>query len=84
MNEGIVVATTRYAHGDEYTDDDYELMRNRPRRAEAEEFAAALERRMGGIVRCLPGFRLDIAEPTTIGLGDAFVGGFLAATAQKQ
>ncbi len=84
MNEGIVVATTRYAHGDEYTDDDYDLMRNRPRRAEAEEFAAALERRMGGIVRCLPGFRLDVAEPTTIGLGDAFVGGFLAATAQKQ
>jgi ADP-dependent phosphofructokinase/glucokinase len=84
MNEGIVVATTRYAHGDEYTDHEYDLMRNRPRRAEAEQFATMLEQRMGGIVRCLPGFRLDVAEPTTIGLGDAFVGGFLAATALKQ
>jgi ADP-dependent phosphofructokinase/glucokinase len=45
-------------------------------------FAAALEDRMGGVVRCLPGFRLDVAEPTTIGLGDAFVGGFLAAVAR--
>jgi ADP-dependent phosphofructokinase/glucokinase len=73
LNEGIVVASTRYSRGD------YELMRNRPRRPEAVEFAAALERRMGGVVRCVPGFRLDLAGPTTIGLGDAFVGGFLAA-----
>jgi ADP-dependent phosphofructokinase/glucokinase len=82
LNEGIVIASTRYRHGDEYTGEDYEQMRNRPRRTEAVEFAAALERRMGGVVRCLPGFRLDVAEPTTIGLGDAFVGGFLAAVSQ--
>jgi ADP-dependent phosphofructokinase/glucokinase len=79
LDEGIVVASTRYSHGDGYTGDDYERMRTRPRRPEAVEFAAALERRMGEAVRCLPGFRLDLAEPTTIGLGDAFVGGFLAA-----
>ena len=82
LNEGIVIASTRYGHGDEYTDQDYELMRNGPRRTEAVEFAAALESRMGAVVRCLPGFRLDVAEPTTIGLGDAFVGGFLAAVAK--
>ncbi|MEH1124909.1 ADP-dependent glucokinase/phosphofructokinase [Micromonospora sp. CPCC 206061] len=80
LNGGIVVASTRYSHGDEYTDQDYELMRHRPRRPEALAFAAALEDRMGAAVRCVPGFRLDVAEPTTIGLGDAFVGGFLAAT----
>jgi hypothetical protein len=79
LDEGIVVASTRYSHGDEYTSQDFELMRHRPRRAEAVGFAAALERRMGGVVRCVPGFRLDLAEPTTVGLGDAFVGGFLAA-----
>jgi hypothetical protein len=79
LNGGIVVASTRYSHGDEYTDRHYDLMRHRPRRPEAVEFAAALEDRMGAAVRCVPGFRLDVAEPTTIGLGDAFVGGFLAA-----
>jgi ADP-dependent phosphofructokinase/glucokinase len=82
LNEGIVIASTRYSHGDEYTDQDYELMRNRPRRTEAVEFAAALEDRVGGVVRCFPGFRLDVAEPTSIGLGDAFVGGFLAAVSR--
>ncbi|RSM64221.1 hypothetical protein DMB66_20110 [Actinoplanes sp. ATCC 53533] len=79
LDEGIVIASTRYRHGDEHTDQDYELMRNGPRRTEAVEFAAALEARMGEAVRCLPGIRLDVAEPTTVGLGDAFVGGFLAA-----
>ena len=39
---------------------------------------------MGDSVRCVPGFALDVANPTTVGLGDTFVGGFLAATAQKQ
>jgi ADP-dependent phosphofructokinase/glucokinase len=82
LNEGIVIASTRYCHGDEYTNHQYELMQSRPRRTESVEFAAALEGRMGGVVRCLPGFDLDVAAPTTIGLGDAFVGGFLAAVSQ--
>jgi hypothetical protein len=33
---------------------------------------------MGTVVRCVPGFELDVPEPTTNGLGDIFVGGFLA------
>jgi ADP-dependent phosphofructokinase/glucokinase len=84
LNEGIMIASTRYSHGDEYTDQHYELMRNRARRPEAVEFATALEVRMGGVVRCVPGIRLDVAEPTTVGLGDAFVGGFLAAVARGE
>jgi ADP-dependent phosphofructokinase/glucokinase len=36
---------------------------------------------MGASVRCVPGFDLDVAEPTTIGLGDTFVGGVLAVVA---
>lgn len=38
---------------------------------------------MGAVVRCLPGFDLDVAEPTTIGLGDTFVDGFLAAVSKR-
>jgi ADP-dependent phosphofructokinase/glucokinase len=84
LNDGIVIASTRYSHGDDYTDQHHERMRSRPRRTEALQFAAALEDRMGEAVRCLPGFNLDVAEPTTIGLGDTFVGGFLAALCRKE
>jgi ADP-dependent phosphofructokinase/glucokinase len=84
LNGGMVIAGTRYAHGDDYTDRQYHLMRRRPRRSEAVTFAAALERRMGGLVRCVPGFHLDVAEPTTIGLGDTFVGGVLAAVSEQK
>ena len=82
LDEGIVIASTRYSHGDEYTDQEYHLMRTRPRRPESVEFATALESRLGEAVRCVPGIRLDVREPTTVGLGDAFVGGFLAALSQ--
>jgi ADP-dependent phosphofructokinase/glucokinase len=84
LNDAIVIASTRYSYGDEYTDQHVELVRSQPRRTEAVKFAAALEGRMGGMIRCLPGFKLDVAEPTTIGLGDTFVGAFLAAVSQKQ
>jgi len=83
VNEGIVIASARYSYGDEYTDQHCELMRRGPRRTAALEFAAALEGRMGGVVRCVPAFDLDVAQPTTIGLGDTFVGGFLAAVFQQ-
>jgi ADP-dependent phosphofructokinase/glucokinase len=33
---------------------------------------------MGTVVRCVPGFELDVPEPTSIGLGDTFIRGFLA------
>jgi sugar/nucleoside kinase (ribokinase family) len=79
LDLGILTASTRYSHGDGFTDDDFVRMRRRPRRPESVVFASALEERMGAVVRCVPGFRLEVAEPTTVGLGDAFVGGFLAA-----
>jgi ADP-dependent phosphofructokinase/glucokinase len=79
-----MIASTRYSHGDDYTEEQLESMGSRPRRREASKLAAALEARMGDVVRCVPGFDLDVAEPTTIGLGDTFVGGFLAAVAQKE
>jgi ADP-dependent phosphofructokinase/glucokinase len=84
LNDGIVIAGTRYSYGDDYTDEHYELMKRRPRDAHGVEFAGALERRMGGVVRCIPGFTLDVAEPTTIGLGDTFVGGVLAAVSKRK
>ncbi|MEV6344322.1 ADP-dependent glucokinase/phosphofructokinase [Actinoplanes sp. NPDC051851] len=81
LDTGTVMAATRYCHGDDFTDADIAALRDRPRRAESVTFAEALHARTGGAVRCVPGFALDVAHPTTVGLGDTFVGGFLAALA---
>lgn len=88
LDTGTVLAATRYCHGDDFTDEDVHSLRRQPRRPESVAFAAALSQRLGGeqtgnSVRCVPGFALDVAHPTTVGLGDAFVGGFLAALARK-
>ena len=49
-----------------------------PPREWAREFAARLEAMLGQELICVPGKDLDhIAQPVTIGLGDAFIGGML-------
>lgn len=75
---GITMAGTRYVHGDGFTPDDYAATGTRAPQPEGVAFAAALEAVLPGAV-CVPTFALDTAAPTTIGLGDTFVGGFLAA-----
>jgi hypothetical protein len=84
LSEGILIASTRYCYGDDYTDQQYEFTRGLPVRPEALAFATALEERMGQVVRCVPGFRLEVDQPTTVGLGDSFVGGFLAALVRRR
>ncbi|WP_211268548.1 ADP-dependent glucokinase/phosphofructokinase [Actinoplanes subtropicus] len=81
LDTGTVMAATRYAHGDDFTDEDVERLRRRPRRPESVAFAAAMRSR--AVVDCVPGFALDVENPTTVGLGDTFVGGFLAEVARK-
>jgi ADP-dependent phosphofructokinase/glucokinase len=82
LDTGTVMAATRYAHGDDFTGEDADRLRRRPRRPESVTFAVALRHRLGGTVHCVPGFALDVENPTTVGLGDTFVGGFLAALAK--
>ncbi|WP_433529405.1 ADP-dependent glucokinase/phosphofructokinase [Micromonospora sp. CA-263727] len=84
LDTGTVLAATRYCHGDDFTDSDADRLRRQPRRPESVAFAAALRQRMGREVHCVPGFALDVRNPTTVGLGDTFVGGFLAALARKR
>jgi ADP-dependent phosphofructokinase/glucokinase len=84
LDSGTVMAATRYCHGDDFTDADVERLRRQPRRAESVAFAAALRSRMGQTVECVPGFVLDVDNPTTVGLGDTFVGGFLAELAGEK
>ncbi|MER5458950.1 ADP-dependent glucokinase/phosphofructokinase [Micromonospora sp. NPDC002389] len=81
LDTGTVMAAARYCHGDDVTDTDVARLRARPRRPESLAFAAAVRTRLGDTVHCVPGFALDVPNPTTVGLGDTFVGGFLAALA---
>ena len=81
LDNGIVMAATRYCHGDDFTDGDVDHLRGRPRAPASVEFAAALRAKMGDTVRCVAGFAFDVEAPTTVGLGDTFVGGFLAVIA---
>ncbi|GAA0804716.1 ADP-dependent glucokinase/phosphofructokinase [Spirilliplanes yamanashiensis] len=81
LDTGTVMAAARYSHGDGLTDADVAALRRRPRRTESAAFAAALEALLGDAVRCVPGFVLDVPDPTTVGLGDTFVGGFLTDVA---
>ncbi|MCA0308546.1 MAG: hypothetical protein LCH87_14540 [Actinobacteria bacterium] len=75
---GVDLASTRYCHGDDFTADDLAGIRGGPVHPGGLAFAAGIVERLGGRVACVPGRLLDEPSPTTIGLGDTFVGGFLA------
>ncbi len=76
---GIDLASTRYCHGDDFTPDELAGIRRQPEHPGGAAFAVGIRKRLGGAVQCVPGRLLEVASPTTIGLGDTFVGGFLAA-----
>lgn len=79
LQGGIDLASTLYCCGDGFTLEDYERVRAMPRSAGGCDFSQLLEARLGDAVCCVPAHALDVANPTTIGLGDTFVGGFVAA-----
>jgi ADP-dependent phosphofructokinase/glucokinase len=83
LKGGISMATTRFRHGDDFTAADYRETEGLPAEKAGEEFAAALGRLAGDEVCCLPSFRVAERDVTTIGLGDAFVGGFLPALVER-
>ncbi len=79
LEGGIDLASTRYCHGDAFTPDDLARLAKLPRHRAGSAFAAGINQRLGAAVCCVPARFLDVPAPTTIGLGDTFVGGFLAA-----
>lgn len=82
LRGGIDMAGTRYVHGDDFTADDYAAIAAREPGPRGARFARELEALAGEVV-CEPAYLLDVPHPTTIGLGDTFVGGFLAALAVR-
>jgi ADP-dependent phosphofructokinase/glucokinase len=81
LRGGIVMASTRYLVGDGHTAADYARTAALPEKPEGALVAAALEERFRGRLVCRAALVLETDRPSTIGLGDTFIGGFIAALA---
>jgi ADP-dependent phosphofructokinase/glucokinase len=79
LDSGIALAGTRYLHGDALDGALFEETMLLPRQRDGAAFAQRLEALLGERVACRGARVLDTATPTTIGLGDTFVGGVVAA-----
>ena len=73
------MATTRFCYGDDFTVEHYKMVADLSPQKASGVFMQGLEKLLGSEVCCVPVAQVDPSNPTTIGLGDAFVGGFLAA-----
>lgn len=82
LQGGITMASTRYIYGDNFTIENYAQVSLLPLNEFGAKFAGAINSSMGDLVSCIPAFALNVSTPTTIGLGDSFVGGFIAALAR--
>lgn len=80
LRGGIVMASTRYRLGDGFTAGDYADTAAMPPGETAAKVATEVARLLGPDATVVPALDLSaVPTPTTIGLGDTFVGGFLAA-----
>lgn len=84
LRGGITMASTRFCHGDHFTVQDHQAVSQLPVNSAGAAFSKAIEHRFDGTVRCIPALSLDPEAPTTIGLGDSFVGGFIATLASAE
>lgn len=82
LESAVRVSATRYRLGDGFTAADAAQTDTMERHRGGAALVTAVERMMADAVG-VPAFSLDVETPTTIGLGDTFVGGFLAAHAQR-
>jgi ADP-dependent phosphofructokinase/glucokinase len=79
LKGGVTMATTRYCYGDDFTVANYREIESLSPNREGALFASAIQERLAHRVCCVAVAQVEPAHATTIGLGDAFVGGFLPA-----
>jgi ADP-dependent phosphofructokinase/glucokinase len=79
LQGGVTMATTRFRYGDDWTVENYQEIAGLPRNEQGAAFAVAIAALLGDRVCCVPVAQVTQTDATTIGLGDAFVGGFLPA-----
>lgn len=75
---GVQMASTRFEFGDAMTLEEFNRVGVGVLEPEAVEFCSELET-LRPDVSTVPSFAIEVPYPTTIGLGDAFVGGVVAA-----
>lgn len=78
---GQALAAARVAHGDSANRANFDDMVAAGPQPEVLEFAQAVEAHAPVPVRCVPGRLADVPNPTTIGLGDTFLGGVVGSLA---
>lgn len=79
LKGGMTMATTRFCYGDDFTVENYKKVESLAPNTEGAIFADALNKLLGNKICCLPVAYVEPSNATTVGLGDAFVGGFLPA-----
>lgn len=77
LESEVAMATTRFCLGDDYAAADYWATLALPTSVEGATFARTINHAGRGTVCCVPVPHVGRATGVTIGLGDAFVGGFL-------
>ncbi len=82
LQGGVDMASARYVHGDAVRAADYPP-RGFSRSAAGVDVARRLPAALTEPACCVAGYELPAARAVTIGLGDAFVGGFIAAWAKE-
>ncbi len=81
LKHGIAMAAARFRLGDRFSKADFAAALSSPAGGKGAAFSQEINRLAKGEVCCLPSVEVEEKEVTTIGLGDAFVGGFLSTLA---
>lgn len=81
LASAVQMASARYLFGDSLSLDQYESVFSLNRHSFASEIQGVVESELGLPCVVSPGFLLETEAPTTIGLGDSFIGGFIAELA---
>jgi ADP-dependent phosphofructokinase/glucokinase len=84
LQSGVAMATTRFCLGDDYTAEDYWATRALPPSEAGEALADTINHRGAGAVCCVPVPHVVRSAGVTVGLGDAFVGGFLPFLPERE
>lgn len=82
LQGGITMASTRYLFGDALSQERYAEVSQLPLNLDGVIFASGITQSITDVIQCIPAFELRTEKPATIGLGDTFVGGFIASLAK--
>lgn len=83
LEAGVTMATTRLRCRDNFSSDDYSKTANMPREQISKDFCTKIMD-LSNKVCCVASIAINQKNITTVGLGDAFVGGFLTKAAFEE